>query len=31
MNYDQGFNGYEDEERVIGRSKPFNDCDEKTL
>ena len=31
MNYDQGFSGYEDEERVIGRSKQFDDRDEKTL
>ena len=26
-----GYNGYEDEERVIGRSKQFDDKDEKTL
>ena len=32
MDYDHtGYNGYEDEERVIGRSKQFDDRDEKTL
>ena len=32
MDYDNtGYSGYEDEERIIGRSKQFDDRDEKTL